>query len=85
MGDMKQESPVNEFVSRLIGGSNESTISFCGVKSKALIDSGSMVTTVSESFLKSLCPQPVINSLDDFVLKGPDGRSLPYLGFIEAL
>ena len=84
MGDMKQESPVNEFVSRLIGGSNESTISFCGVKSKALIDSGSMVTTVSESFLKSLCPQPVINSLDDFVLKGPDGRSLPYLGFIEA-
>lgn len=54
------------------------------MKTSALVDSGSMVTTVSEDFLRSLHPQPTINGLDDLILKCPDSKSLPYLGYIEA-
>lgn len=72
--------------SRLVGHANESTITFCGLETEALIDSGSMVTTVSEDFLKSIYPQPNLKNLDDLglSLQGPDGRGLPYIGYIEA-
>ena len=63
----------------MIGRANESTITFCGVETKALLDSGSQVTTVSEHFYDSLNPQPPTAEIEELVLKGPDGRSIPYL------
>lgn len=63
----------------MIGRANESTITFCGVETKALLDSGSQVTTVSKQFYDSLNPKPPTAEIEELVLKGPDGRSIPYL------
>ncbi|MEW8545548.1 MAG: retropepsin-like aspartic protease, partial [Candidatus Thiodiazotropha sp.] len=52
----------------------------------ALIDSGSMITTISEDFYNSLRPLPDLNSLsklDDFSVEGAGGHNLPYCGYIE--
>ena len=45
-----------------------------------------MVTTVSEGFYKTLAPLPKLKPMEDFqlVLQGPDGKELPYIGYIEA-
>ena len=79
---MSKESPKKSFLSNLVGSANESTVIFCGTETTALIDSGSMVTTVSEDYLQSLHPTPTLYDLDNLILKGPDGKSLPYLGYI---
>ena len=70
----------------LIGQPNESTVTFCGVDTTALIDSGSEVTTVCEEFLATLTPPPRQVPLEDLRLnlEGPDGRKLPYSACIEA-
>ena len=54
------------------------------MKTKALIDSGSQVTTVSEEFWQTLPYTPETVDIDDLILKGPDGKSIPYLGCIVA-
>ena len=77
------KSPNKETNPRLIGKANESTISFCGVEAKALLDSGSQVTTVSEEFYNSLDPRPPTADSEEIDLKGPDGRSIPYIQCIE--
>ena len=63
-----------------------STISVCGVVSQALLDSGSQVTTIAESYYYSALSQLPLGSMDDFglTLYGPDGREIPYLGYIWA-
>ncbi len=90
MRGAQDESPTkngNEHIySRIVGHANEANIFFCGMKTIALIDSGSMVTTVSEAFYESLNPRPSLRKLDDLELRvhGPNGAELPYLGYIEA-
>lgn len=45
-----------------------------------------MVTTVSETFLSAIYQKPEVKSLDEFdlTITGPDGQSIPYIGYIEA-
>ena len=52
---------------------------------KALIDSGSMITTVSESCFNSLKDKPIMHGIDKLGLKVTiaDGSPLHYLGYIE--
>lgn len=71
---------------RMVGGSNVDHIILGGKKYSALIDSGSMITCVSEKCYKSLNPKPVLMDIKDFDLKvfGAGGSKLPYLGYIEA-
>lgn len=70
---------------RLVGGSNESEIIVSGVKTKALIDSGSVVTCISEEFYNSLHPKPELFSITEFGLSvhSANGGELPYRGYIE--
>ena len=77
------KSPNKSTIPRLIGKANESTISFCGVEAKALLDSGSQVTTVSEEFYNSLDPRSPTADSEEIDLKCPDGRSIPYIQCIE--
>ena len=52
----------------------------------ALIDSGSMITTISEDFFNSLRPLPelqLLSKLDNFTVEGAGGHDLPYSGYIE--
>ncbi len=85
-GDNNRRPIKEPLFSRLVGTANEAIVQFCDATSSALIDSGSMVTTVSEELYRSLDPRPVLRSLDDFGLTvhGPNGAELPYMGYIEA-
>ena len=73
-------------MSKLIGHSNESVITFCGKEALGLKDSGSQVTTVCEEFYTTLDPSPPVIPIEDFdlVVQGPYGRDLDYLCCIEA-
>ena len=53
---------------RMIGNKNESDIEICGVKCKALIDTGSSMTTLSQSFYDSMHKKPELLSFDTFKL-----------------
>lgn len=67
----------------MVGHSNQSEIIVNGHHCQALIDSGSMVTTVSESFFNSLVPPPELLTLEDFALdiSGANDSKLPYKGY----
>ena len=51
---------------RLVGNSNKAKIFFNSVPTVALVDTGSMISTVSHSFYKSLPNRPELYSLSDF-------------------
>ncbi|XP_053390373.1 uncharacterized protein LOC128553268 [Mercenaria mercenaria] len=81
-----QNCPKRTILDRLVGSSNETTIQIEGVTSKALIDSGSMVSSISKTFYDKLPSKPVLHSLEDFELevKTANGTLVNYLGYIEA-
>ena len=87
LGTNALPAPIQEsYLKRLVGHSNETTITFNGRETNALVDSGSMITTVTDEFYKSLSPCPILMSFGDLNLdiKGAGGNQLPYLGYIEA-
>lgn len=69
---------------RLIGNTNEAAVTINGTTIKAIIDSGSMITTISEAFYESLDPKPQLFELSELQVKGADGGLIPYRGYIEA-
>ena len=50
-----------------------------------MIDTGSMVSTMSDKFYQSLKEKPELKTLNDFNLdlKAANGSSIPYLGYVE--
>ena len=69
--------------SPIVGHANESDVLISGVKCKALIDTGSMVTTISSSFHKDYLSDHQLSALSNLRVEGADGNELPYTGFIE--
>ena len=69
---------------RLVGRKCTTNVTVSGVESNCLIDTGSQVTTVSQSFYDeylSECPiEPVDNILE---VDGANGLPVPYLGYVE--
>ena len=74
------------FTERLIGPSNTSDIIFHSVPTKALINSGSMVTTVSHSFYEGISDKPPLQGIKTLGLdiSVADASSLSVNGFIES-
>ena len=70
----------------MVGPENESDISIRGVKTRGLIDTGSMVSSVSQSFYESINPKPEFRNISDFGLKitAANGEKIPYIGYILA-
>lgn len=69
---------------KLIGPSNEITVSVNGVECKALLDTGSTVTCISQDFFESHLSNVTIKSLDSILdIECADGNSLPYNGCVE--
>lgn len=80
MGSMRGQMEMDP---ELIGEPNECEILIEDKRCMALIDTGSMVTTISEAFLQQHLPQTPIHMLEDLQLEGPNGESLPYRGYVE--
>ena len=70
----------------MVDSANEGSTSIYGVETRGLIDSGSMITSISESFYKSLNPIPELKDIKEFGLSvlSASGIQLPYRGYIEA-
>ena len=69
---------------KMVGKGNVGDILIDGVTAKALIDTGSQISTISEAFLKHLKPEPKIRDLDelDLEVKCADGSPLQYIGYV---
>ena len=67
----------------LVGHANETEMVVNGNKVLALIDTGSMISTLSESTFLNLNPKPCLLDLSDFSLDvtGANGSKIPYLGY----
>ena len=79
---MTKDHPLKQ---NLIGKANESLVLLNGQEVDALVDSGSMITTVSESFYRSLPNKPTLQELQILLdISVADGSKLNYLGFIDA-
>ena len=76
-------------VSELIGSSNTSEVMVHGLPAVALVDSGSMVSTVAVSFYQSLPDKPPLQELStlgvDINVAVANGSSLHILGYIEVV
>jgi hypothetical protein len=72
---------------RLIGQANEQTIYIEHNKVDALIDTGSMVSTLSEKYYLHMKNKPEMKTLEDFNIDiiCANGQTIPYLGYIEVL
>ena len=72
-------------ISDVVGDVNESNVFVNDHPCAALIDTGSQVTTLSESFWKqnlSDCPLQPLSTLIE--VEGAGGHKIPFMGFIEA-
>lgn len=69
----------------MTGESNEVQVILNGERMNALLDSGSMITTLSEKKYKSLLDKPELRELSALGLQisVADGSILQYKGFIE--
>ncbi len=88
-GSTEKDSPgyqTQNLKQRLIGSANESIIIIENTKVKALIDTGSMVSTISEHFYQWMDNKPELKSLEDFKinLSGANEQDIPFIGYIEA-
>lgn len=70
---------------KIIGEANECDISVNEMTCVALIDTGSMVSTMSHSFWKDNLQDHPLQPLDDLLtLSSASGDAIPYLGYFEA-
>lgn len=68
-----------------MGQPNETTLLVEGVETRALLDTGSTVSTLSHSFYETNFKDQPIQSLKDVLhVECADGEALPYYGYIEA-
>lgn len=68
----------------LVGEANECNAYVDGKQCKALLDTGSQVTSISESFFKQHLSGRVIQSVDKLLkVVGVTGREVPFLGYIS--
>ena len=73
-------------VTRLIGPRNIAKVEINGVKTRALMDSGSQVNMITERFLKNvgLTMRLLTNLGLKLGVEGSAGTDIPYLGYTEA-
>ena len=70
----------------MIGRTNKFTVIIDGQAIRALIDTGSDTSTMSDTCLNSMDPRPELRSMSDFKLNitGASGSSIPCIGYFEA-
>ena len=82
-----KDSPNETILEKLVGKENTSEINIGNIKTRALIDTGSAISTVCEHFVEHIFPKPIVHDLEeiDLQVKVADGRTLPYTGYIESI
>ena len=70
-------------MNRLVGNSNEATVLLENIECKALLDTGSQISSISQSFYLKHFSQISLQPLENLHVEGVTGQHLPYAGFIE--
>lgn len=73
-------------ISKIVGDRCESSVFIDGIETCCLLDSGSQVSTVSESFYRNhLANTRTLESLQQVInIEGAGGNLLPYIGYVSA-
>ena len=75
---------INKVPDGLIGNTNEVEVRVNGTATRALLDTGACVSTVSESFYRNYLTNVELCSLDTILkVECADGGSMPYLGYVK--
>ena len=73
-----------ENLAQLVGPEMESQVSIEGHVCPCLLDTGSQVSTISENFYADKLSHVPLRSIETLLdIRGANGHSIPYLGFIE--
>ena len=81
-GSSHQGQVSTESISQLVGGCPHVVVQMGGVDVKCLVDTGSMVSTVTETFFcQNLRGSP--NACQWLQLTAANGLAIPYLGYVE--
>jgi len=68
----------------LVGARCIAEVSIAGEKCHCLLDTGSQVTTVPQSFYEQHLSEYPINSINNILeVEGANGQSVPYEGYVE--
>ena len=68
----------------MVGSNNESVIVIEGIETKALLDTGSCVSTMCQSFYDEHLKHLPLNPVEDILrLECADGSFMPYTGYIQ--
>ena len=81
--DVLAEVSSSKPVSLLVGPSCQSDIVIEGVQTKCLLDSGSQITLISESFYKEHLSHLTLEPISQLKVTGAGGHIVPYLGFVQ--
>ena len=77
-------SDEDQLSQRMVGPANVVSMEVEGIGCDALVDTGSMVTTVAESFWRSKLKSIPLHPLKDLIhVEGANGLEIKYLGFVE--
>lgn len=69
---------------KMVGTVNEAEVSINGVRTRALLDTGSCVSVLSETFYREHLGSEDLKTLSDILsIECADGQPLPYLGYVE--
>lgn len=78
------ESPLKNLPKGLVGVKCTAQISISGKEVGCLLDTGSQVTTVPQSFYEAHLSNHPLKSLENLLeVEGANGQAVPYLGYIE--
>ena len=84
LAELHFQDRVEGRVEALVGPSCVTAVWVNGSQTKCLIDSGSQVTVISESFFKNVLKDTPLERLDTTLnIKGAGGQTVPYLGVIR--
>lgn len=68
----------------LVGTKTTAQVTIAGKDTNCLLDTGSQVTTIPQSFYEQHLSELTIHPLNDLLdVEGANGQSVPYLGYIE--
>lgn len=68
----------------MIGEANECDVQLENIECRALLDTGSTVSTICQQFYESHFPEVPLQSMEDFLkVECAGGQLLPYLGYVE--
>ncbi|KAL7841512.1 hypothetical protein SRHO_G00252030 [Serrasalmus rhombeus] len=83
--DISRPEPLPQFKPRgLVGNKSTANVKVNGIECNSLLDTGSQVTTVSQSFYDSHLSNHPIHPISDILeVEGANGQAVPYLGYIQ--